>query len=496
MPNLYFPKDTNDAKRLSALVQRGKLNRIRQGIYTDASMEEIPSLLESRWYEVVAYLCHKPLAAYRTAYELRPVHGHIFIVADVKKRTKIAVTSALTINVFPGDSYLLSEQFVPALSRSALPRQLLENLTETRSTAQEAKSLGPEWVEEQLCKELERRGEDALNILRDQARSAAPLLGLEKEFSILDKKIGAVLSTQTIEGNLSSPLAIATAKNGPFDSSRQILFEALASYLKQCDFKPLIFDYSSASWRNLSFFESYFSNYIEGTEFEIDEAEEIVFSRQVIGTRHEDSHDVLAVFDIVSDYQEMTETPNHPDEFLELIQSRHHTMMAQREDKRPGQFKRKINKAGESVFVSPENLAGTLTQGFSIYKQLPEGLARSIFMQFLIAECHPFDDGNGRLSRIMMNAELHSVEQHKLIVPTVHRDSYLNGLRQATRQGKFRTLVKVFFQLQCYSAYINWLDYGEARELLELHKAHALPDDGVAEFNKQIKNYKMNFPSM
>ena len=192
----------------------------------------------------------------------------------------------------------------------------------------------------------------------------------------------------------------------------------------------------------------------------------------------------------------MTETPKHADDFLELIQRRHHTMMAQRKDKRPGQFKRKINKAGESVFVSPENLAGTLTQGFNIYKQLPEGLARSIFMQFLIAECHPFDDGNGRLSRIMMNAELHSVEQHKLIVPTVHRDSYLNGLRQATRQGKFRTIVKVFFQLQCYSASINWLDYGEARELLELHKAHALPDDGVAEFNRQIKNYKINLPLM
>ena len=27
-------------------------------------------------------------------------------------------------------------------------------------------------------------------------------------------------------------------------------------------------------------------------------------------------------------------------------------------------------------------------------------------MQFLISEVHPFDDGNGRLSRIMMNAEL------------------------------------------------------------------------------------------
>ena len=115
-------------------------------------------------------------------------------------------------------------------------------------------------------------------------------------------------------------------------------------------------------------------------------------------------------------------------------------------------------------------------------------------MQFLISECHPFNDGNGRLSRIMLNAELHSVEQCKLILPTVHRDSYLNGLRLATRQGKFRTLVKVFFQLQNYTASINWIAYGEARETLESHLAHALPDDGVAEFNKHIRHYKMPFP--
>jgi len=54
MPSLYFPKDTNDAKRLSALVHRGKLNRIRHGIYIGIAMEEIPTLLESRWYEEVA----------------------------------------------------------------------------------------------------------------------------------------------------------------------------------------------------------------------------------------------------------------------------------------------------------------------------------------------------------------------------------------------------------------------------------------------------------
>ncbi|MBV1883020.1 MAG: hypothetical protein KUG82_15380 [Pseudomonadales bacterium] len=42
-------------------------------------------------------------------------------------------------------------------------------------------------------------------------------------------------------------------------------------------------------------------------------------------------------------------------------------------------------------------------------------------------------------------------------------------------------------------ANINWISYGEARETPESYLAHALPDDGVAEFNKHIRNYKMPF---
>ena len=114
-----------------------------------------------------------------------------------------------------------------------------------------------------------------------------------------------------------------------------------------------------------------------------------------INNRHADSHDVLSIYDQVVDYQGMSITPKTPDELI----------------------------------VSP------LTQAFSIYKSVPEGLARAIFLQFLVSEWHPFDDGNGRLSRIMMNAELHAAGEYKLIVPTVHRDSYLNGLRKATRDG-------------------------------------------------------------
>jgi hypothetical protein len=65
-------------------------------------------------------------------------------------------------------------------------------------------------------------------------------------------------------------------------------------------------------------------------------------------------------------------------------------MMLERPDKRLGQFKKKALQAGTSFFVRPDEVEGTLTQAFPIYKSLAEGLPRAIFMQFLIAECHPF----------------------------------------------------------------------------------------------------------
>lgn len=58
------------------------------------------------------------------------------------------------------------------------------------------------------------------------------------------------------------------------------------------------------------------------------------------------------------------------------------------------------------------------------------------------------DDGNGRLGRIMLNAELAAANEHKILVPTVARDNYLNGQRDATRKGEFRTIAKVLYQLQ------------------------------------------------
>ncbi len=494
MAQLIFPNDEAHSKQLSKKVASGELKRIRQGIYTDAPYEKINELVNKQWYKIVDYLYPSAIASHSTAETLKPVNGLVYITANIQVRKKIKVADSLTIDVLPGNTKLLTEMFMPELSRTAPARHLMENLQISHRDVNAPKSLGKIWVEESLSKLLDRHGEKELNKIRDLALKNAEKLKLNKEAKMLDGLIGAILSTQPIN-NLDSPQAIALAKKEPYDPHRITLFTDFSDYLKRCEVDSAAYEYNTASWRHLSFYESYFSNYIEGTEFEIDEAEKIIFEKTNITNRKQDSHDVLAVYDLTSDYTEMATLPDNADELLNLLTERHAIIMKERPDKMPGILKSKANKAGDTLFVLPSHVEGTLSQAFSIYQSLPQGLHRAIFMQFLIAECHPFDDGNGRLARIMMNAELVATEQHKIIVPTVHRDSYLNGLRQATRSSKFRTLTKVFASLQAYSASINWQDYGEARTTLQEHMADKLPDQGVAIFNKQLAKFKLFLPA-
>src|SRR5438552_10661177 len=52
--------------------------------------------------------------------------------------------------------------------------------------------------------------------------------------------------------------------------------------------RSTLFPYTTL-FRSKAFFEAYFSNYIEGTTFEIEEAERIVFDRAVPPTRPKDA---------------------------------------------------------------------------------------------------------------------------------------------------------------------------------------------------------------
>lgn len=57
-------------------------------------------------------------------------------------------------------------------------------------------------------------------------------------------------------------------------------------------------------------------------------------------------------------------------------------------------------------------------EGFARAVGLEDPFARAVFLMFLVSEVHPFDDGNGRIARVMMNAELTAARQARIVIPT------------------------------------------------------------------------------
>ena len=121
--------------------------------------------------------------------------------------------------------------------------------------------------------------------------------------------------------------------------------------------------------RIFAFFEAYFSNFIEGTEFTVDEAAEIVFDGVIPAERPADAHDVLGTFRAVSDglWRLPTDVPG----FVDLLRRRHAMVMEARPTRRLA-----LQVAGEprrrDGFVAPD-----LVDGRSSAVRLPPGPGRS-----------------------------------------------------------------------------------------------------------------------
>lgn len=90
----------------------------------------------------------------------------------------------------------------------------------------------------------------------------------------------------------------------------------------------------------------------------------------------------------------------------------------------------------------PVCVPGTLAAGLAILSGLTHPFARAVFLHALLTDVHPFADGNGRLSRIMMTKELVGSGLSRILIPTVYRDDYLGGLRALSRHNDPTSLVR------------------------------------------------------
>lgn len=456
----------SESARRAAMLKEGTLRKLAPKIYT-TNMDETPEVIIRRnLFYILGQLYPHAVISHRSAYELKPTQdGDIFLTYIY---TKNVTLPGITVHLLQGPMGTEHDMpFIENLYISSAERRALENLQKGRSRTSVSKCLPRTNIEEILERMLRVNGEQGLNIFRDKARLISVELGMEKEFETLNAIISALLSTKP-SGVLSSAVAVARAKGEPFDDARVKLFEALFEALHSEQF-PSIDEpnVENAAFRNFAFFESYFSNYIEGTEFEIEDARQIVETGQPMPSRNADSHDVLGTFQLVASRREMRRIPKSPDELIQLLQDRHRILMAARPDRNPGMFKMQNNHAGDTHFVDCTLVRGTLRKGFEYYQALEHPFARSLFMMFMVSEVHPFNDGNGRISRVMMNAELVAADQSKIILPTVFREDYLNALRRLTRRGDPSVIIRAMSRVRQFSATLVGDDFEATLKYLE-----------------------------
>jgi len=350
------------AARVSRDLKEGRVRRLAPGLYTTNVGEAPEALVRRLLWQITSLVFPGAIITDRTAFEVGPAtDGSVFLAADVARDVGLP---GVTIRARKGKGPLPGDTPFLGLHMAGRGRAYLENMAPSRARKGVARRLSRAELEERLEGELRTRGQSHLNRLRDEARLIAPSLGLQDAFRQLDALIGALLGTR--EARLDTEAGRARGAGKPYDPKRLELFARLHSdLLKEAPVHRLEPDRPGEE-RYLPFFEAYFSNFIEGTEFEVDEAAAIVFEGRIPRERPEDAHDVLGTFRVVSHRAEMTRTPTNVEALLEALRSRHALVMEGRADKSPGAFKTARNRAGETLFVAPELVLGTLARGSSL----------------------------------------------------------------------------------------------------------------------------------
>ncbi|MDQ2815699.1 MAG: hypothetical protein M3Z75_28610 [Actinomycetota bacterium] len=306
------------AATISDRVRRGDLTRLATGVYTSDVMSDPAAVVAREWHNIAGRMFAGAVITDRSAVTGGPVNGTLYLAHD--SRARRVDLPGLSVIARPGAGPLDGDIPLPGgLHQASKGRALAENTRPSRSRngrvrrTLDAAELG-DWID-RLC---QVDGHQRLARYREQAERAADAVGVPQDaVKSLSQLIAAALGTQQM--NTPSRALAARQASAPYDQDRLRLFAQLADGLREAapQNRP-VSDPRHPRYTYLPFFEAYFSNFIEGTEFELDEAVAVIYQGRQIPGRADDSHDLLGTYQVVADQAEMTTLASTPGEFLQL----------------------------------------------------------------------------------------------------------------------------------------------------------------------------------
>ncbi len=477
---------TKKSVEIARAVKAGKLRKLAPKLYTDDLKSPPEEIISRHRLEIAAHFYPGAVISYRSALEGNLSPGgklHLSLPGAVAPVRKLP---GLEIRIWRGPGPQPEDARTPigegeGLFTSGQARAVLENLQIARAPAgDESKSLSSTQLEQWIDRYLRIYGSAWLDQLQRQVAEIAGRMAWKREGEKFNQLVAAIRGTPS-NHKLTTELLRARARGKPYDPERLRLFTLLHARLAAEHF-PELERTLPTEYDNRAFWEAYFSNFIEGTKFSVDEARVIIYdqtaAKDLTAKRPEDAHDVRETYRLIIDPHISHEIPADSSHFLELLKRRHARMMASRLQIKPGVFKSKNNEFGSTVFVAPDLVAETLAQSWPASRTLTSPVARSLFVLFVISEVHPFIDGNGRISRLGMNAELEAAGQPRLIIPTSLRNDYLSVLQAMTVKANPDPLMRFGHKLIDLNSRMPFGSFEES--LLHFQKSGALDDHSTS----------------
>ena len=467
-----------NAAHLTRLHKRGEAIQLATGLYVVRSSLPVEALARQHVWEVIAHYWPGAVVCDRTA--LDGGRGDwVFICHPEPPRKADLALPGVTVSCRVGPGPLPGDMPLNGLHMSGVARSLLENAETGGRPAKNrpSRAAGMQAVGDRIDQlAATRDGSHLLTAFAsfDQIRGFFEPATVEKVQVLLAAASGTYTGAPIDSDRLQ-----ARVDGSPYDAARVELFANAAAELQTIApiTRPVTGPDTDRKW--LPFFEAYFSNYIEGTRFSVEEAYAIAIEGAMPEARPKDAHDVSATYRIVNDLELMSQAPRDADDLISMVKDCHRVLMAGRPEKRPGEIKKKFNYAGATTFVAPNQVEGTLRASWEHLAGLIDPFHRAVMMMFLITECNPFDDGNGRIARVLTNVGLVARGQHRIVIPTCYRNNYLATLSGATNGNGVAALTAALDFSRRWVAAVDWSDWDRCR--VDLDASNAFEDPAVAE---------------
>jgi len=468
-----------DHSRLSRQVASGKAVRLAPGLYVIGATRSAEEVARHHLYAVIGHVWPDAVVMGRSAFAGgAPVDGEIYLAHPNPARRTPLVLPGVVVVPFVGPAALPGDMSLPNnLWLSGPARQLVENVS-LRGRQPRFRE-GTNAVDNRIDEFARSGGSGRIKQVLEQLEAIHASFD-PTAIEVVRTRLVSVLGTFTKGGPAFNERLAARVAGLAFDTRRIAMIEGLVDVVFRRPPMPCPEYPPAGRWEWLPFFEAYFSNFIEGTQFGVDEARRIATEGEVPTARPADGHDVSATFRLAGDGADRCRIPGTSTEFIDLLRARHEVLMAARPEKNPGEFKTKRNFAGGYEFVEPELVIGTLVKGFQVLDRLRDPLARATGMMALITECHPFDDGNGRIARLAANAELSAAGEVRVIIPTVLRNNYLAALSGFSNgAGHGEQLIAVLEFAQRWVTEVDWSTFERANGTVT--DCNAYVDSSLAE---------------